>query len=206
MSGRREPTAAAGWVSRRAGPSRRRAPARGDRPGRRTRQAVEVAVISASRRGRATTGRSRRTQPSTISAKMRSPSAAVAVVGSPSTPTALTAATPAAAHRRQQLGQRRARCRRASGRSGRRPAKYAATPMFRCARRGRRRRRRCTSTTRRRGPRRAAGHRAGQRVDVAAVAVDEDQARWPSRRADRPYSTSSIVSASVPIETVPAKP
>ena len=67
-----------------------------------------------------------------------------------------------------------------------------------------------------------AGHRAGeprdvaalpaqqrarrpQRVEVAAVAVD-DQQPPAQRQADRPYSTSSPVSASVPSETVPGKP
>ena len=110
-----------------------------------------------------------------------------------------------AAHRRQQLGQRRTVARAPAGRCGRPPAKYAAILKFRRARRGRRRRPRRRGTTRRRGPRAAVARRA---LPSAAMLPP-----WPltkSRRcaqqvADLPYSTSSVARASVPMEIVPGK-
>ena len=120
----------------------------------------------------------------------------VAVVGSPRTPSSTDGGDAPAAHPRHQLGQRRAVSRRGTRRPARRPAKYVAIQMFRCGRRARRRSRRCTSTSPTSRPSyRSKADRGGQRLDVAAVAVDEHQPRWPSCAADRPNSTSRSRSA-----------
>ena len=170
-------------------------------PPQRDDQAGHVSIPSAAGVHR----RIRRRQSSTISASIRSPSAAVAVVGSPSTPSSLTAATPPLTHRGQQLGQRRAVACAPAGRCAHRPAKYAAILKFRCARHGRRRRRPRTDTTPRLGLRDAAAATAWLSAAMLPPWPLTNSSRCAQQVADLPYSTSSAVNASVPIEIVPGK-
>jgi hypothetical protein len=143
-------------------------------------------------------------QPSTISAKIRWPSAAVAVVASPSTPTSLTAATPPRridGNSSDNGAPLPAQHRSVSTSVGEICISTDVSVWPACAS--------APSTAHPHHPmsRASARNRRTARVNAATFPP------WPLTKtkrcaqqlADLPYSTSSIVRASVPIEIVPAK-